>query len=217
MARATQDYALIESLLYSGGYQRLEQHVSRLHASAEALDFPLIDERVLDLLEEQAAHLGSGDFKIRLLLERDGNLWSSAEAIAASSGNLAVMLAEARVDSTAQLSAHKTTRRDLFERHAALVNELGLADVIFLNEREELAEAANSNVFVELDGELLTPPATAGILPGVYRQSVLETEANAREAVLTLADLERSSAVYLTNSVRGWRQVQLRPGWLRLQ
>lgn len=185
--------------------------------SASELGFPLPQERITGLLEMQAAGLGTGDYKIRVLAERDGSLWSSAEPIRAGSGKQEVMLAAESVDSLDELARHKTTRRGRFERYAGMAEELGLTDVIFLNERSELAEAANSNIFVELAGELLTPPVTAGILPGVYRQYVLETEPTAREATLTVIDLARASAVFLCNSVRGWRQVQVRPGWLRLE
>ena len=37
---------------------------------------------------------------------------------------------------------------------------------MFCNERGELTEGARSNIFVERDGVLLTPPLSAGVLDG---------------------------------------------------
>ena len=46
---------------------------------------------------------------------------------------------------------------------------------------------------------VLTPPATLGLLPGVFRQSLLD-EGKAREAELTIADLE--DGFFLANALR---------------
>lgn len=216
MADAAEDFGLIESLLYSNGYQRLERHLRRLRTAAAALGFPVSEPKVMELLNEQAASLDGHDYKVRLLLERDGTVWISAEKVVSPDAPLSVMIADVRVPSHDRLARYKTTRRTIFEQHALPVRELGLTDVLFLNERGELTEAANSNVFVEAGGELLTPPLSAGLLPGVYREMVLETSPNAREAMLTTGDLRQATAVFLCNSVRGWRQVTVRPGLLRL-
>jgi hypothetical protein len=42
-----------------------------------------------------------------------------------------------------------------------------------LNECGEVAEGARSNIFVERDGVLLTPPIESGALPGVLRADLL--------------------------------------------
>lgn len=216
----SQDFALIESLLYAAGYQRLQRHLARLRAAAAELGFSLDEGAVLRLLEQQAEQLtagGSRQYKVRLLLEADGLAWVSAEEITAPAANLQVMVADQRVSSAASHSRFKTTRRQLFDSYAPLLNPNGLYDVLFLNERSELAEASRSNVFVELDGELLTPPLAAGVLPGVYRAQVLEQESRAREARLSIEDLERADALFLCNSVRGWQRVSLRPGRLSVE
>jgi para-aminobenzoate synthetase / 4-amino-4-deoxychorismate lyase len=64
-------------------------------------------------------------------------------------------------------------------------------------------EAAWANVWIEAeDGALLTPPADGRILPGITRARLLAADPRAREAPLTLADLERARAILLTSSVR---------------
>ena len=63
-------------------------------------------------------------------------------------------------------------------------------------------EAAWANVWIEdRDGALLTPPADGRILPGITRARLL-AGARAREARLTLADLEAARAILLTSSIR---------------
>jgi para-aminobenzoate synthetase/4-amino-4-deoxychorismate lyase len=73
-------------------------------------------------------------------------------------------------------------------------------EVVFQNERGELTEGARSNIFVERDGILLTPPLEAGVLPGILRAELI-AEGGAVEATLTPDDLD--GEVWLGNSLRG--------------
>jgi para-aminobenzoate synthetase/4-amino-4-deoxychorismate lyase len=98
---------------------------------------------------------------------------------------------------------HKTTRRDLYDREWQHYSQSAGADeVIYLNERGELAEGSRTTIFLEREGRLQTPALGSGLLPGTLRAELI-AEGRAVEAVLTLADLEAADAVYLGNSVRG--------------
>ena len=81
--------------------------------------------------------------------------------------------------------------------------------MLFLNTRGELTEGAISNVFVEKNGRWLTPPVQCGLLAGVYRRHLLETQANVEEQVLLVEDLRGAEAVYICNAVRGPRRVAI--------
>lgn len=217
--KVTHEFALIESLLFERGYQRLERHLARLEEAADQLGFSFSEARLLHLLEGQALQLAGNErdrFKVRLLLEQDGLAWVSAERLPEQPASARVKIAADAVDSGESLRRFKTTSRELFDRYGAELQRHSLYDVLFLNEREQLTEASRSNVFLQIAGELLTPPLSAGVLPGVYRAWVLEQDARARESELGLADLERAEAVYLCNSVRGWQQVEVLPGRLNL-
>jgi para-aminobenzoate synthetase/4-amino-4-deoxychorismate lyase len=63
-----------------------------------------------------------------------------------------------------------------------------------------VTEGSFTNIFVERDGVLLTPPASLGLLPGVLRRAYL-MRGDAREATLTLDDL--SGGFLIGNAVRG--------------
>ena len=79
--------------------------------------------------------------------------------------------------------------------------------MVFLNECGEVAEGARSNVFVERDGVLLTPPLASGALPGVLRAELLAS-GRAREAALRPDDLH--DGFLLGNALRGLIPVGLR-------
>ena len=72
--------------------------------------------------------------------------------------------------------------------------------VLFIDDTGRLTEGSFTNIFLERDGQLLTPPAARGLLPGVLRRSLIE-EGRAREADLTLDDL--AGGFLLGNALRG--------------
>ena len=63
-----------------------------------------------------------------------------------------------------------------------------------------LTEGSVTNIFVPgPDGVLLTPPARLGLLPGVFRRTLIE-EGRAREAELRIEDL--AGGFMLGNALR---------------
>ncbi len=77
----------------------------------------------------------------------------------------------------------------------------GGTEALFANTAGHLCEGTGSNVFLALDGELVTPPLSSGCLAGVTRALVLEwTDAVERELPLTA--LRQASEVFLTSSTR---------------
>ena len=80
--------------------------------------------------------------------------------------------------------------------------ERGASEALLANTRGELCEAATSNVFVMLAGELVTPPLTSGCLPGVTRGLVLETS-GAVEEPIAYAAAGAVQEAFLTSALRG--------------
>ena len=77
----------------------------------------------------------------------------------------------------------------------------GSSEAIFANSVGDLCEGTGSNIFVVIDGELLTPPLNSGCLAGITRELVIEWS-GAREATLSLDDLRRADEAFLTSSTR---------------
>jgi para-aminobenzoate synthetase/4-amino-4-deoxychorismate lyase len=60
----------------------------------------------------------------------------------------------------------------------------------------------------KIDGEMVTPPLECGLLPGVFREELLE-RGEIRERVVTADQLKMAEEIHLINSVRRWRLVRL--------
>jgi branched-chain amino acid aminotransferase len=84
----------------------------------------------------------------------------------------------------------------LAHAHAA-----GGSEAVLANTVGQLCEGTGSNVFLVLDGEIVTPPLSSGCLAGVSRALVLEWT-DAAERDLSMADLARAEEVFLTSSTR---------------
>ena len=111
------------------------------------------------------------------------------------------VIGEQSIVSNDILRRHKTTSRALYDvALASIACDSNIFDVVFVNERGEVAEGARSNVFVEREGGLLTPPLSSGALPGVLRAALI-AKGRAKEAVLHPEDLR--SGFWLGNALRG--------------
>lgn len=78
-------------------------------------------------------------------------------------------------------------------------------EAIMLNTDGEVSECTGDNIFAVRKGEILTPPASAGILRGITRQFVIDTLAPAvgtrvREVTMHLDDLYTADEVFLTGT-----------------
>jgi para-aminobenzoate synthetase/4-amino-4-deoxychorismate lyase len=83
---------------------------------------------------------------------------------------------------------------------------LGGFDALFVNEQGYVTEGGRTSIFVKPRGssEWLTPPVSAGLLPGVMRAALLANPSlNAREANLSINDVSMADEIMLTNALRG--------------
>jgi branched-chain amino acid aminotransferase len=78
----------------------------------------------------------------------------------------------------------------------------GASEAIFANTRGELCEGTGSNVFVAVDGRLVTPPLDSGCLAGISRELVIEWLGDIVEEPLPYDVLARANEAFLTSSTR---------------
>jgi para-aminobenzoate synthetase / 4-amino-4-deoxychorismate lyase len=71
-----------------------------------------------------------------------------------------------------------------------------------------LTEFTIGNLVVEMDGKLYTPPIACGLLAGTFRAHLLE-RGQVEERVIHVEELKDCTKVFLVNSVRQWKDVQL--------
>ena len=219
---APDSFSLVETLLWQGEYPLIELHLDRLEDSAAYFNFLFNRAQTRTVLEAHFADSLTGypravgadslsqtqaPFKVRLLLNPAGSLQITSEPIDTPSAHpLRIRIATERTDPQDPMYFHKTTHRPLYTQAHLAAIQAGYDEVLFLNQRGEVTEAAIHNIFIERNGRLLTPPIHSGLLPGVHRRHILESNPNAHESVLTIEDLRQADAVYLSNAVRGLRQ-----------
>lgn len=208
------DYRLIETMRWEpdAGIRLLDRHLARLAKSAAALGFQGGAPAALHAIEEACAHLSDAPRRLRLLLSADGACELTAAPLDPVPALRPVRLSLERVDSRDRFQAHKTTCRAHYERGYAAALAAGAYELLYLNERDEIAEATRHNVFVEHAGVLYTPPVASGALPGVQRDALLgDPERRAVERPLRLDDLVAADRIFLSNAVRGLLEVTFDP------
>jgi len=94
----------------------------------------------------------------------------------------------------------------------------GFDEAIMLNERGGVSEGTGMNLFVVADGEVRTPPVSAGILEGITRNSVIELLRSEGDTVcevdITRGGLYAADEVFLTGTaaeVTPVREIDRRP------
>jgi para-aminobenzoate synthetase/4-amino-4-deoxychorismate lyase len=152
-------FQLIESLRWDGKYHFLLQHLERLESSAEYFDFPFSQPEVAARLEENQSGLQPGEaYKVRLLLDSAGAVVIENVRLDLEPPAGTVTLSSVRMSSQDRFLYHKTTLRAVYERQHAEARRQGYEDVLFMNEKGELTEAANNNIFVEIGGKCSPHP-----------------------------------------------------------
>ncbi|MCL5885082.1 MAG: aminodeoxychorismate synthase component I [Deltaproteobacteria bacterium] len=203
-------FQLIETFLWSAGtgFRFLPAHLRRLASSARYFGFRFREEAVRPALRSALRKKAAASpQKVRLLLSRNGEVsveMSPLTTILKETRPARVTISAVGVSSRDPFVRHKTTHRGWRDEELRKARNDGFDEVIFLNERGEVAEGAITNLFVEADGRLLTPPASCGLLEGIRRRRILaDRSLRAEERVLYPEDLRRRRRILLTNSVRG--------------
>jgi len=200
-------FALLETLLWEpeGGFSLLERHMSRLLASARYFCIPLDETAVRKALAHAICEDCKTAQRARLLIHTDGAPTvevSSLERLG-EGAQICFVLSDRHIDRNDPFVYHKTTNRAFYDdERARQQGRTGCDEVVFLNEDGEFTEGSFTNLFIEHDGLLLTPPLSCGLLAGTLRQDLIDT-GHAVEAVLKRDDVVRAKQIFLGNSVRG--------------
>ncbi|MFV0303352.1 MAG: aminotransferase class IV family protein [Paracoccus sp. (in: a-proteobacteria)] len=173
-------------------------HLARLRRDCRAVGFPLDEAGAARIA--LARRPGEGALRVRLTVEAAGQIATTHAPLPPNPPEWRVILSDVRLDSADPWLRIKSSHRPAYDRaRADLPGDA--VEAILLNERGELCEGTITSLFLRRDGVLLTPPLDCGLLPGVLRQSLLDSGA-AREAVLRPGDLTRGDLL-MGNALRG--------------
>lgn len=201
-------FSLIESFLVLGRkIINFEAHLQRLSNSAEKLGFCYSGDAIKYDLETYILKHCIHDkrYKLRLKLNVKGKFEINHILIGENPALLHIALYPVKINTQHGLFLHKTDSiitRGLYtkinqDHKPELIDEL-----IFMNQDCFITESRYYNVIIDYDGILMTPPVLHGLLPGIYRQQMLDT-GKLIECGITMDMLMKSNAIYLCNDVRG--------------
>ncbi|SDG90886.1 MULTISPECIES: aminodeoxychorismate synthase component I [unclassified Duganella] len=202
------DFELFETMRATpaGGVRHRARHLKRLAASAAYFGFPWDENAAAAYLDTACAMLEPqhAAYRLRLALSDAGAFSVQHAPLTPLAEPVRVLLAEDHSSSADLFLRHKTSIRQRYDAAWRDAEAQGAFDTLFFNERGELTEGGRSNVFVRINGQWLTPPLSAGVLPGVMRGVLLDDpDWHASEAVITRAMLDSADEIILCNALRG--------------
>jgi branched-chain amino acid aminotransferase len=204
----------------------LTRHLRRLAASAAGLGLPRVDlDRVRGAIDET---LAANDVHPRSRLrvtytagtaslgsDRDAaepTLVVAVQPAPPAAPAAAAITVPYRRNERGALTGLKTTSYAENALALARAKAAGASEALFADTMDRLSEGTGSNVFVVVDGRLLTPSPRAGCLAGVTRGLVLEWSEGAAEADLPFEVLEHAEEIFLTSTLRDVQAVHTLDG-----
>ncbi|MDB4673667.1 branched-chain-amino-acid transaminase [Verrucomicrobiales bacterium] len=210
---------------YNNRVFELDAHISRLFDSAKSilLTIPMTEAEMTEAVLETIRENGLSEGYVRLVITRgEGTLGlspflcpkASVIVIASSislypeekyQNGLVMVTCSTRRPTPASLSPQVKSLNYL-NNVMAKVEAIhgGGEEGLMLNEQGFVAECTGDNIFIVRNGEVITPPVSAGSLDGITRQAVFricqELGIPIREANLTRHDIYIAHECFLTGT-----------------
>ncbi|MGT2934567.1 aminodeoxychorismate synthase component I [Streptococcus castoreus] len=174
----------------------LDYHLNRLKEAAAYFAYPYDEIRLRQSLAAYLATKDDRSYRLHITLGKNGQMSLSDQIL--ESLRPTFLNALLTLQKTKQEDSPFTYFKTSYRPH---INTKPY-EQIYYNPKGQLLETSIGNLFVQLGKRLYTPPIEAGILPGIYRQHLLDTS-QVQEKWLTLADLENAETVFGGNAVQG--------------
>ncbi|ASK61039.1 aminodeoxychorismate synthase, component I [Virgibacillus phasianinus] len=208
LKRKQPEFQLLESIgLVHGSYLVLENHMERLEKSAWYFNFSIDIEEIRKELMKCASTHSNDKWKVRLLVDQDGQFTCEAvQIIHDSIDEVTAVLANAAVSSEDVFLYHKTTNRSVYKK--AKASHPDVYDVLLWNEKKEVTEFTAGNVVMQINDQFFTPPIECGLLGGTFRKKLIDSGKIA-ERIIRVDELKDCECIWFINSVREWIPVKL--------
>lgn len=210
-----------------------EDHYFRLLASMRIIRMQIpmsftlefLEEQVLTLVEKQNIQEAA---RVRLTVFRnDGGYYTptdnkvsfviQASALAVQSyvvndGAFEVDLYKDFIVPKQLLSTLKTNNKLIQITASIFAQENGLDTCLLINEDKNVIEATNGNLFMLLNGQLITPPISEGCLNGIMRKQILKLAKEldgieVLEQPISPFDLQKADELFITNVIVGIQSI----------
>lgn len=210
---------------YNGRVFKLDEHIERLYNSAKIImiDVPISQEEFKQQVVAVCKANGIHDGYIRPVITRGSGTLGLAPWKCPTPNYFIIA-------DTIQLYPQKlydeglpvvtvATRRNIPEALSPMVKSLnylnnimakieahqaGVMEAIMMNQEGYVAECTGDNIFMIKGNALITPPVSAGVLPGITRNTVMalaqKAGYNVEEKLFTRAELYVADEVFLTGT-----------------
>ena len=196
----------------------LEKHLKRLERAADFLKLGdpavrgITAGRIEEYLEEQKKRPevqkefdGLEHCALKLMLTKENAVYSlRANHYTPENYEKGFIMDVSKVkrNETSPLVYHKTMNYGdciLEKRNATAA---GMDERLFLNTKKQISEGTVSNVFFVRKGVIYTPKVSCGLLPGILREYLCDTEV-VEETYIYVQDLKWYQECFVTNSLMG--------------
>lgn len=206
----------------------LEDHYFRLMSSMRMLRMEISMKFTLEFFEKEILRTIEANELIKSrvrfsVFRNDGGLYlpkDNATSYIIETDNLSITLkTDYEVDLfkdhyvySGMLSTLKTNNKILNVIASVYADENGLDNCILLNEKKQVVEAINSNIFLVKNNQITTPSLSEGCLKGVVRKNIIslinkDSEYEILEAAISPFELQKADEVFLTNTIVGIQSV----------
>jgi len=198
----------------SGKFIRLEAHLARLKSACAQKGWEYPETDINRTLETTAQLNKNQTLRIRLQVGRNDKSTSYAQVTTApyqdSSTPLSIAISRYALSPHLQDVSLKTSKRQFYEGERARLKakNKNIDEVIFLNPLGDLCEGSFTSIYLDIDGQLFTPPLTANILPSILRAELIKS-GRVQSRRLTKDDLSQADKIWCGNSLRGLNSAKL--------
>jgi len=136
-------------------------------------------------------------------LSKWGDFYVETNDLKKRTGTVSVIISKNKINSSDKFRHFKTTNRKLYDEEYTAFSEKGFYEVLYLNEKDEVAEGSRTNIFLRKEDSWFTPRLDSGALPGIYRQHFIKMHPQTLEKNIKINDFRTADEIILTNTLRG--------------
>jgi branched-chain amino acid aminotransferase len=215
--------AVFDTLKYEKNLYFIEEHYFRLMSSMRMLRMKIPMNFTLQFYKDEIIktikknHL-VGSVRIRVnIFRKEGGLYTPAtnkinylieveKLNNLSKENYEIELYKDFPVLSGLLSTIKTNNKIVNVLSSIFAEENNYDNCILINEKKNVVEVNNANIFLIFGNEIITPPLTEGCINGIVRMKIIEFFKDSDEFVLiekTVSPFEllKADEIFLTNSI----------------